>query len=48
MKGLWKRVAMMRSGMGRDLRGREVSAGVYFYNLKAGGFEKTNRMTLVK
>jgi hypothetical protein len=33
---------------GRDATGREVSAGVYFYNLKAGGFEKTHRMTLVK
>jgi len=33
---------------GRDTTGREVSAGVYFYNLRADGFEKTHRMTLVK
>jgi hypothetical protein len=33
---------------GRDLAGRVVSAGVYFYRLEAGGYTETKRMALVK
>ncbi len=33
---------------GRDDQGRSVSAGVYFYKLKAGEFVETRRMALVK
>jgi flagellar hook assembly protein FlgD len=33
---------------GRDRTGRAVSAGVYFCRLRAGPFEQTRRMTLVK
>ena len=33
---------------GRDSEGREVAAGVYFYNLEAGSFTKTRRMVLLK
>ena len=33
---------------GRDVRGRQVSAGVYFYLLDAGKFSETKRMLLVK
>ena len=33
---------------GRDARGQVVSAGVYLYRLRAGGFSDSKRMTLVK
>jgi hypothetical protein len=33
---------------GRDERGNQVAAGVYFYQLEAGSFADTKRMTLVK
>jgi hypothetical protein len=33
---------------GRDLAGRVVSAGIYFYRLEAGDFSQTNKMTLLK
>jgi hypothetical protein len=33
---------------GRDVSGRAVAAGVYFYNLATDGFSRTMRMTLVK
>ena len=33
---------------GRDQRGKAVPAGVYFFKLKAGDFQKVKRMTLVK
>ena len=33
---------------GRDLSGRDVGAGVYIYQLDAGRFSETRRMTLVK
>lgn len=33
---------------GRDMAGRVVSAGVYFYRLEAGSFSATKRMVLVK
>ena len=33
---------------GRDMAGRVVSAGVYFYRLEAGSFSETKRMVLVK
>lgn len=33
---------------GRDLTGRVVSAGVYFYSLESASFRETKRMTLVK
>jgi hypothetical protein len=33
---------------GRDMGGRVVSAGVYFYRLEAGSFSETKRMVLVK
>ncbi len=33
---------------GLDDRGREVGSGIYFYNLKAGSFESTRKMTLIK
>jgi enediyne biosynthesis protein E4 len=32
----------------RDARGSEVSAGVYFYQLKAGSFQDTKRLVLVR
>jgi len=33
---------------GRDMTGRVVSAGVYFYRLEAGSFSETKRMVLIK
>ena len=33
---------------GRDITGRVVAAGVYFYRLDAGAYSETRRMTLVK
>jgi hypothetical protein len=33
---------------GRDMAGRAVSAGVYFYSLETGGQVQTKRMTLLK
>jgi hypothetical protein len=33
---------------GRDSSGQSVSSGVYFYSLKAGSYEKMEKMTLVK
>ncbi len=33
---------------GRDMAGRVVSAGVYFYRLEAGNFSQTKGMVLVK
>jgi hypothetical protein len=33
---------------GKDARGKVMSSGVYFYRLKAGEFEETRRVTLVK
>lgn len=33
---------------GRDMAGRVVSAGVYFYRLEAGSYSKTKRMVLIK
>jgi flagellar hook assembly protein FlgD len=32
----------------RDDRGHEVASGVYFYRLRAPGFEKTRKMVLVR
>ena len=33
---------------GLDDQGRAVSAGVYFYRLKAGAFEQSRRMTILR
>ncbi len=33
---------------GTDNNGREVSSGIYFYHLKAGQFEQTKKMVLLK
>jgi flagellar hook assembly protein FlgD len=33
---------------GRNNVGRPVTTGAYFYTLKFGNFEKTNKMLLVK
>ena len=33
---------------GRDRNGRRLPSGTYFYRLKAGGYEETRRMTLLK
>lgn len=33
---------------GRDDSGRDVGAGVYFYRLKAGAFEQSKRMTVLR
>jgi hypothetical protein len=33
---------------GRDDAGRQVASGTYFYQLEAGTFRETRRMTLVK
>jgi len=33
---------------GRDLAGKTVSSGVYFYHIQAEGFVATNKMTLMK
>jgi hypothetical protein len=33
---------------GRDDEGRAVGSGVYFYRLKAGPFEQSKRMTILK
>ena len=33
---------------GRDNAGRSVASGSYFYTLRFGNFEKTNKMMLVK
>jgi hypothetical protein len=39
---------MAVSWNGKDDRGREVSSGIYFYQLKAGEFSQTKRMVLLK
>jgi flagellar hook assembly protein FlgD len=33
---------------GKDENGREVSSGVYLYQLKTGGFQSTQRLTLLR
>jgi hypothetical protein len=33
---------------GRDAQGRAVTSGVYFYQLRAGGFVKTNKLLLMR
>ena len=33
---------------GKDGEGREVASGIYFYKIKATGFEKTKKMVLLK
>ena len=33
---------------GLDDRGREVGSGIYFYSMKAGSYESTRKMTLIK
>ena len=33
---------------GRNDQGREVTSGIYFYRMKTPGFEKTNKMLLLK
>jgi flagellar hook assembly protein FlgD len=33
---------------GSDDQGRELNSGVYFYRLKAGAFEQSRRMTLLR
>jgi hypothetical protein len=45
-----KRDAMQHTATwnGRDLRGRSVASGVYFYRLTAPGFEKTRKMVLLQ
>ncbi len=33
---------------GRDDKGKEVSSGVYFYQLKAGDYKNTEKMVLLR
>jgi len=33
---------------GKDLKGRDVSSGIYFYQIFTSDFTKTNKMVLVK
>jgi len=33
---------------GRDVDGRQVATGVYFYRLEAGEYSETKRMVLIK
>ena len=33
---------------GRDLQGRAMPSGTYFYRLEAGGYVETKRMTLIR
>jgi hypothetical protein len=33
---------------GKDGSGRQVSSGIYFYRLDAGGFTKTNKLVVVR
>jgi flagellar hook assembly protein FlgD len=33
---------------GRDCHGQEVSSGIYFYNITAGSFSATRKLTIIK
>jgi hypothetical protein len=33
---------------GYDRNGREVSSGVYFYRMKAGSYEETRKLVLLR
>ncbi len=33
---------------GKDENGKRVGSGIYFYKLKAGKFEETRKMILIK
>jgi len=47
-RGPWKAGEHTVQWNGRDDRGGSVASGVYLYRLRAGDFERTRRMTLLK
>lgn len=39
---------MKKTWNGNDENGNQVVSGIYFYKLKAGHFEKSNKMILLR